>query len=185
MVTAYLFFLRLNTRTFHTLLRFLLAELKEYAEEDIDASKTSKNDLANRITVVTRRILPGLRLYSSWFTKNWDTLAAELDDLILRAQIQDLWRCYAEALTTLVKVFPADLLPSVKYLLEEDVETVSFAPLISELTRWIWFSEGKLKPKFSDPRVDRSHPNDEMLVRIRDLIVNGLELAHRKEEVSI
>ena len=134
--------------------------------------------------MVARRTLPGLRLYSSWFTKNWAILAAEIADESLRASIQELWRCYADMLTTLATLFPAELLPSIDYMLEEDAEAIGFKPLMSKLTRWIWYTGQDLRPRFSDSKVERSHPNDEMLVRIRDLLVNGLELAARTDDVS-
>jgi hypothetical protein len=160
-----------------------LSELKEGLQDESESQHSSTTDLTLKITVIMRRILPGLRLYSSWFTKNWATLAADLNDVHVREQLQNLWRCYAEVLTTLVETFPADRLPSVEYMLEEDAETISFEPLISPLTNWIWFSEGSPRAKFSE--VDRSHPNDEMLIRIRGLLVNGLELAHRVDEVNL
>jgi len=87
---------------------------------------------------------------------------------------------YADVLTRLANFFPVEELPSVTYLLEEDASTVGFKPfrdpdLAPECNLYTF--ELGLKPRMTDPGIERSHPNIEMLARVREILLCGLTLA--------
>lgn len=64
-----------------------------------------------------------------------------------------------------------------EYLLEEDEETLGFKPLINEATsRRYKSNQGATKPRMLDPGIERNHPNIEMLFRIREFVIDGLDL---------
>jgi hypothetical protein len=124
-------------------------------------------------------------LYSSWLVTNAAVVAANVGDPATVVQTQEMWKAYADTLTLLASTFPAQELPPADYMLEEDADTVGFKPLFSDRTRKIWYSGEKLKPKFSDPMVERHHPNAEMLVRVRDFLTDGLQLVMDDVSFSI
>ncbi|KAF2194852.1 hypothetical protein K469DRAFT_136357 [Zopfia rhizophila CBS 207.26] len=180
---TYFYYLRLNVKTFFTLLQVLQPELERLTEGD---DVTNQNDdrvpqLSDKITIVARRILPGLRLYSTWFTRFWHVLNANIADTLTTVEVQELWKAYAATLTLLASTFPAHELPKDEYMLEEDAESIGFQPLIVDATRKMWYIDDGdvLKPKWSD--LERNHPNIEMLMRIRDLLIDGLNLTQNPE----
>ncbi|PVH99657.1 hypothetical protein DM02DRAFT_528508 [Periconia macrospinosa] len=177
---TYFYFLRLNVKTFFTLLQVIQPELERLSEgHDVTRNGDREPQLSDKITVVARRVLPGLRLYSTWFARLWRVLQANLADTLTKVEVQELWRSYAETLTLLASSFPVDQLPEDGYLLDEDVETIGFEPLFSEETLKVWYANGEMKPKGVD--LERNHPNMEMLMRVRDLLVDGLILTQNPE----
>ncbi|KAL2001059.1 hypothetical protein VTN02DRAFT_2296 [Thermoascus thermophilus] len=179
---ARLFFRRINVKTFFTLLQILLAELERIATED-PGNKESKNG-SDKVTVVSRRILPALRHYSAWLLSNSSTLVAEKEekDTLLFVQIKEFWKIYANTLTLLASTFDVVHLPEVDYLLEEDEETLGFGPFANEATsRRYVDANNKQKPRMHDPGVERNHPNIEMLYRIREFVIDGLDLVVSKK----
>ncbi|KAF7719610.1 Uncharacterized protein PECH_003499 [Penicillium ucsense] len=179
---ARMFFQRINVKTFFTLLQILLVELERFAgDESINSSQASKNG-PDKVTVVARRILPALRHYSSWLLVTSDYLLSskEEQDSSLAIQIQEFWKIYAGTLTLLASTFDVVHLPEVDYLLEEDEESLGFAPLDQPATSRRYVGQGDcLKPRMNDPGVERSHPNIEMLYRIREFVIDGLDLVVR------
>lgn len=173
---ACVFFQRTNVKTFFTLLQILLAEIERFAVEDAN-SKDAKVG-ADKITVVVRRILPALRHYSSWLLAARGLLVEYKEkDTPLSIQITEFWKIYANALTLLASTFDVVNLPEVDYLLEEDEETLGFAPLDREVTSRRYLDiNGQKKPRMHDTRTERSHPNIEMLYRIREFVIDGLDL---------
>lgn len=183
---SYFFFLRLNIRAFLTLLRILQPELERSVGDDLPVGNIERpKQLSDKITLIARRIMPGLRLYSSWFVTNAAVLAANIGDTATVVLTKEMWKAYADILTLLASAFPSQDLPITNYMLEEDADTVGFKPLLSDRTRKIWYSDEKLKPKFSHPVVERHHPNVEMLVRVRDFLIDGLQLAMDDVGLSI
>ncbi|KAF7596316.1 hypothetical protein BBP40_002460 [Aspergillus hancockii] len=173
---ARLFFQRINVKTFFTLLQILLAEVERFAVED-----SSNNDGKNgpdKITAVARRVLPALRNYSSWLLTVSHMLVANREkDTPLAVQITEFWKIYANTLTLLASTFDVVLLPEIDYLLEEDEETLCFVPLNKEPTsRRYLDSCGGEKPRMNDAGVERNHPNIEMLYRIREFVIDGLDM---------
>jgi hypothetical protein len=170
--------LRLNVKTLFTLLQVLQPELEWLVTDDGNVGDAQQCNGSEKVTAVTRRILPSLRNYSSWIVANSALLVAQVGDTSLNVQIKELWKTYANSLTLLAATFPAEDLPSVEYLLEEDEDTIGFNPLDVERVKRRYFKEsGSRKPRWHDHGVARYHPNMEMLARIRDLLMDGLELA--------
>ncbi|KAI9836318.1 MAG: hypothetical protein M1838_005083, partial [Thelocarpon superellum] len=165
-VQAYFFFLRLNVKTFFALLQVLNGEVQT-------------GEMADKISSVTRRILPGLRHCSTWLVANSALLAAQVGDNSLNVQIKEMWRMYASSLTLLAATFAAETLPAAEYLLEEDEDTLGFKPFDTNATKSRYYVGDKKKPRSYDVRVKRHHPNVEMLVRVRDFLTDGVELAVR------
>lgn len=160
---APLYFRRLNVKTFFTALQVLLAELECSAE---------------KVTAVAHEILPVLRQYSSWLLSNSELLVSETRDSGLNVQIKEFWNVYASALTLLTSTFEVADLPEVDYLLEEDEEALGFAPLVNDATnRRFTDNSGQLKPRLSE---SRRPANAEMLFRIREFVIDGLDLVVHK-----
>ncbi|KAL2825614.1 hypothetical protein BDW59DRAFT_146076 [Aspergillus cavernicola] len=166
------FFQRINVKTYFTLLQILSAEVERFAVEDSNSNKDDK------VTIVARRILPALRNYSSWLlTVSKHLVAYNEKDTPLAVQLTEFWKIYANTLTLLASTFDVVHLPEVDYLLEEDEETLCFVPLGKGATsRRYLDANGRQKPSMDDPGVERSHPNIEMLYRIREFVIDGLDL---------
>jgi hypothetical protein len=178
---TYFYFLRLNVKTFFILLQVLQPELERLSEADDVTLHNGERapGLSDKITAVARRILPGLRLYSTWFARYWQVLNANIADTLTTVDIQELWKAYAATLTLLTSSFPVDQLPQESYMLEEDVDTIGFQPLVSPDTMKLWYNGGTMKQKFSD--LERNHPNVEMLMRVKDLLIDGLVLTQNAD----
>lgn len=181
---TYFYYLRLNVKTFFTLLQILQSELERLSEgDDVTQNGHRAPQLSDKITAVARRVLPALRLYSTWFTRFWQVLNANIANTLTTVEVQELWKAYAGTLTLLASSFPADKLkrqiPEDSYMLEEDVDTIGFQPLASSETMKLWYNGEILKPKWSD--LERSHPNIEMLIRIHDFLVDGLLLVQNAD----
>lgn len=166
-------------KTFFTLLQILLAELERFVVEDQDPSNKEGKSKPEKVTVVARRVLPALRNYSSWLL-TVSSLLVEYKaekDTPLSVQIAEFWKVYANTLTLLALTFEVVNLPDIDYLLEEDEETLGFAPLDQKATsRRYLDANGQRKPRMHDDGVERSHPNIEMLYRIREFVIDGLDL---------
>ena len=180
---ALMFFLRLNVRTFFTLLQLLQSELESGTAEEVNPVPThASTSGSSRIPAVARRILPALRQYSSWLTANVKLLTHQFGDNVLEVQVKEMWRTYANTLTILAVSFNAVDLPSIEYLLEEDEDTVCFKPFENdESDRHRSPGCTDLKPAFHTLGVERQHPNVEMCGRIRDFLLVGLALAKENE----
>ncbi|MCJ1403274.1 hypothetical protein MMC11_006497 [Xylographa trunciseda] len=182
---AYLYFLRLNVKTMFTLLQVLQPELECFATESSSDPETTVKR-SEKITAVARRVLPGLRQYSSWLICTSAILIAQVGDTTLDVQVKELWKTYANTLTLLAATFSASDLPTIEYLLEEDEDTLGFKPFEYEqlLKRYNDQETGALKPMFHAADVKRQHPNVEMLGRIHDFLVDGLSLS-KDESIPI
>jgi hypothetical protein len=159
------------------LLQILLAEVERFAVEESN-NKDGKNG-PDKITAVARRVLPALRNYSSWLLTVSHLLVTnrEEKDTPLAVQITEFWKIYANTLTLLASTFDVVLLPEIDYLLEEDEETLCFVPLNKEATSRRYLDpNGREKPRMNDPGVERNHPNIEMLYRIREFVIDGLDM---------
>ena len=176
-VQSYFSLLRINVMTFSTLLQILLSELERQLSDDSQTTGNRPGSGSAKLTAVIRRVLPGLRHYSSWLASNAAILAAGVGDVTLKVQVQELWKIYADTLTLLVSTFPVSSLPPpVEYLLVEDEDTLGFKPLDNDNTQRRYYIEdtGSRKPKSHDRGVHRQHPNIEMFARIRDLLTDGM-----------
>lgn len=177
---TYFYYLRLNVKTFFVLLQVLQPELERLSEaDDVTRNGDRAAQLSDKITAVARRTLPGLRLYSTWFSRYWKVLNANIADTLTIVDVQELWKAYAATLTLLASSFPVDQLPNETYMLEEDTDTIGFEPLVSPDTLKIWYDGDSLKQKWTD--LERNHPNVEMLMRVKDLLIDGLFLTQDAE----
>lgn len=178
-VRTYFFYLRLNVKTFFTLLQILQPELERLSEgEDVTQNGDRAPQLSDKITVVARRVLPALRLYSTWFSITWHVLDASIGDAntLTTVEVQELWKSYAATLSLLTSSFPVPELPNQAedYMLEEDMDTSGFQPLCSR-SKKRWYINDTI-PKKKPTEQERNHPNVEMLMRVRDLLIDGLAL---------
>ncbi|KAF9248326.1 hypothetical protein DTO012A7_1338 [Penicillium roqueforti] len=175
---ARVFFQRINVKTFFTLLQILLVELERTASFE-DPNSKDEMPIPDKVSVVARRILPALRHYSSWLLTNSKSLVEQKEekDSALSIQIKEFWKIYAGTLSLLASSFDVVSLPEVDYLLEEDEESLGFAPLDQDATsrRYVG-SRDQPKPRMHDLGIERSHPNMEMLYRIREFVIDGLDL---------
>lgn len=185
---ARVFFQRINVKTFFTLLQILLVELERTASFE-DPNSKDATPIPDKVSVVARRILPALRHYSSWLLTNSESLVEQKEekDSALSIQIKEFWKIYAGTLSLLASSFDVVSLPEIDYLLEEDEESLGFAPLDQDATSRRYIGGGdQPKPRMHDLGIERSHPNMEMLYRIREFVIDGLDLVVRgvREELS-
>ena len=87
-----------------------------------------------------------------------------------------------ETMNTLLVTFdPIQRLPKVEYMFSEDVDTAYFEPFKGELvSRRFRQVDKKLKPKSDGPGVKRLDPDEEMLARALDLVVDALSVYSAK-----
>ena len=163
-----------------TLLQVLQPEFEGLVgAETEDQDEVSSTGL-NQISAVARRVLPGIRHYSSWLTSNTAILInQQTRDNSLSVQIKELWKIYASTLTLLASTFPVSALTAIDYLLDEDEDTLGFKPFENERAQGRYYQPGLAvrKPKWHNKGVERQHPNLEMFGRIRDFLAEGLALA--------
>ncbi|KAG0637700.1 hypothetical protein HOY80DRAFT_1010509 [Tuber brumale] len=152
------YFLRLNVATFTTLHQVFQPELERLFDDK------SENEI-EPISAVGRRMLPALRLYSTWLRINHPTLTGQLADTSLSVLIRQLWQTYANTLSLLGATFPIDRLPKLSYLLEEDDDTIGYLPFSQ--------ANGSTAYNWGDESKEKAHPNDEMLARILSLLEDG------------
>lgn len=173
-------------KTFFTLLQVLQPELERLTGEGDDlVAGDRQQQPADNVSAVARRTLPAVRLYSAWFSKNRSLLSSEISGSLSNVETQQLWKAYAETLTLLKSAFPVPDLPTEDYMLEEDTDTLGFAPLESEYTKKTWFSGDTLKARWSDEGIGRNLPNVEMLMRVRDLLIDGAFLMQDEVTISL
>ena len=167
-----------NVKTFVTLLEALHGELERVTggRAKLGACSDEKG-MSLALTALVRRLLPAVRVYTSWLAASACLLVPELGDAALTSELKSLWTAYAKALTALVSAFPVQDLPSVGYLLEEDADTVGFKPFENKIARrWIHGDGGRRKPRRHDPAVDVLGPDTEMLARVRDILTDALQI---------
>ncbi|KAK6534791.1 hypothetical protein TWF281_006091 [Arthrobotrys megalospora] len=155
-------FLRFNIETFTSILMVLQQELD-------GTSQDSKENVADLVSAVTRRMLPSLRLYSAWLLISHHILVNETNDMSLNVQVKQLWQTYATTLSLLQSTFPMSTLSQSPYLLEEDDDIAGFKPLMDT-------SESRRLGKGAAGVQGRDHPNQESLTRILYLLEDGIEL---------
>jgi hypothetical protein len=170
LTTTYLTF---NLKVFFVLLGILVSEFADL-EETADYGDISR-DGSEKLSPVVRRVLPALRHYSSWLRSSCSSLHRQTDETVV-AHVREFWKRYAEALTVLTTTFDVADLPSVDYLLEEDLDTVAFIPLSSGISIDRYREDNRTKPKIGDIGVQRLHPNQEMLARVRGLVLDGIQI---------
>lgn len=172
---------------FSTLLRILLRELEQVLAEDNELGSTPMpQDVSERIGATARRTLPCLRHYSGWLILNAAHLVVLENYDHVSVQITEFWQVYAETLTLLASKFDTSVFPDVDYMLEEDEDTITFAPFtnLSTSKRHSQAAGRTLRPRSCDQAVQRRDPSVEMLYRIRGLVEDGIEIAAKEVGLS-
>jgi len=163
---SFVSFLRLNVATFTTLHQVFQPELERAVGE-----RTS-NDAEN-LSAIGRRMLPSLRIYSTWLQVNHPILVNQQAGTAISVLIKQLWQTYANTLSLLAATFSIsmDNFPTLDYLLEEDDDTLGFQPFaqVNGNTTVNWKDEQR-------GETDRAHPNEEVLARIHFLLEDGKHL---------
>lgn len=138
------------------------------------AKALTTDQVARVLSPVVRRILPIIRLYSSWISKS----SALLDSNFVRDELKaDLWNSLGRALSVVTATFPTDQLPNIEHLLDEDEETIAFQPLSSNENTNVWYLEGSLREKWHEATEKPRDTTKEMLFRMKEFLVVGLTLA--------
>ncbi|RDL35046.1 uncharacterized protein BP5553_06977 [Venustampulla echinocandica] len=181
-IRSFYFCLAFNIRMLSMLLQVLKPELEDTAAAgSLPQHEPLPNQSQGNITAVTRRVLPALRQYSVWLVSQVDFIVANLKIGPLSMHSREMWKIYADVLTRLANLFPAESLPSINYLLEEDESTVGFKPLRDPqlphaCNVYAANDSGSLKPSMTDTGIKRQSPDVEMLARVRDILLCGLVL---------
>jgi hypothetical protein len=175
---AYFFFLRHNVRTFLELLKHLYNNLQEHFREGLASNQDSTG--SGKLPPVSEPAIFAIRLYSLWFTKNWEFLqkcmSTDQPDPKTSHHIRELFAVFAPVLTMIFEQYPlSDVVSTaeLEYLLKEEEQTMGFLPLQGDSTMDVWMKDGE--PKYvlrtvkSDGQVETEH-----LVRLRDLFARGL-----------
>lgn len=136
-------------------------------------------NLAGLITASFRRTLPTLRIASSWLKSNTEHLVQQPTDVGassaeedgLKTALSTFWSSYVTFASDLQRVFPLEQLPTANTVLDEDIELWGFLP----------FKDQALDASPVGPvkRADSSmvHPNEEHLMRLRDIQKDAFDLA--------
>jgi hypothetical protein len=132
-------------------------------------------------------------VYSCWLYQNYQLLFGLKGDPSLAASIESFWKSYGRTLDLVASNFSIWELENyspVPYMLEEDVGTLGFEPLIDRSGGkankvWKHLPSGILKSRFSDHDITRLSPNEEMLCRVYGFLEDGLYFAHDLDESPI
>lgn len=183
---SFFYYFRFNLRTFKTLLQMFYEDLRTLLVNMDDQHV----ELTAKLTPLARRILPCLRIYSNWLLPMVGMAQGLIHDGFIRESVQHFWSFYAKTIDLIAQAFPIwDLedIDEVSYLLEEDAETRGFRALEDDRTMKTWFNKqtGEKKMLYNDRGVVRASLDDEMLLRIKDFLADGLDLASNNDEAPI
>ena len=171
--------MKLNIRFFTAILRLLQTDVVE----GLNTTGWVAKSPTDRMQPVMRQVLPSIRLYSCWLLWSLPTLTQPLEEGPFQDSFQHdlkaMWSAYTRALDALVNAFAASELAAVDYLLEEDSEAIGFTPFQTPIVMSRFLEQGRFR-KPDRHNVSRSHPNKEMLARIRDLVSDGMKLTEMK-----
>ena len=158
------------------LLEVGLTQLNESLPQDAE-----DNDLAQRITAKFRRMLPALRIAGKWLRANFKyVLQAQKETkknspVLVIPGLPRFWHAYAQFATELYHSFPADRLPSLFSLLEEDIDMRGFLPLRKLMGGSDAGSTSEAEG--GTKMAAQVHPNEEQLMRIKDILEDAKVLA--------
>ena len=168
----------MNISTFTALLQLVIEELEHQQEHGATNSNTRK--AVDRVTAVMHRVLPGIRHYSSWLLYSIESSISNLSQrqfpMGAKSNLQALWIAYTKALTAFMSSFTVSDLLDIEYLLEEDEDTIGFVPFRACKVQNRFIHDEKPKPY--GHLVSRHHPTREMLARIKELLLDGLEIVN-------
>ena len=169
-----------NIDFFIVLLRMLHLELKSLAQ--VQADKVEGSDSIHSMTPPARKILPLVRLYSSWLLSKAEKLLEAQQTQNFHPHLSMLWQGYAATTSRLVEVFQIQDLPEVNYLLDEDYDTAAFLVWSEKAKeRRLFDVTGNMKPSRSEAGPGTVLPPDmEMLARVRDLVTDSVYFKKKK-----
>ncbi|RMZ89909.1 hypothetical protein DV736_g2860, partial [Chaetothyriales sp. CBS 134916] len=178
LLTSYKNLQDLNIHTFTLLLQLLVEELNPAISEQV--GEMDEVSCIAHVTPLCRKILPHVRLYSLWLLSTAE-FVHESKESIKHPGLDRLFDRYANALNILIKIFPLQKLPDCEHLLDEDhliLSSVAFSP--EAKSRHTQGAGGNTKGRRSKG-TDAKRPEVEMLMRIKDLVKDGLFLIKRKD----
>ncbi|OQO05797.1 hypothetical protein B0A48_09892 [Cryoendolithus antarcticus] len=181
--------LRINLAMYSTLLEIFQDELLTLVKD----AELVALDLQDKVTPITKRILPALRLYSSWLLDSVHLLFGLANDPKFAESIKKFWKVYGRTLDLVATIFPIwDLeeAAEVEYQLEEDVDIIGFQPLspfADDKTGRFWQKKQSAvnRAKFSDDSVTRVSMKEEDLVRVYGFLEDGLYIANDLDDSPI
>ncbi len=153
--------------------------MDEYAVEDDEDDER----MHFKISAVVRRLLPPLRIFSKWLKANQDVLqssamtstpsALARGNVSIQDGITRFWDIYLEFLGRMEALFPLEKLPMLSEPLEEDYDMRGFAPLRLGMLERVVGVTGEATAKAERHGRGSVHPNEEQLMRISDLLIDG------------
>ncbi|RMZ83610.1 hypothetical protein DV738_g904, partial [Chaetothyriales sp. CBS 135597] len=167
----------LNIHTFTLLLQLLVDELGS-AVPDQGVVELDEASCIARLTPLCGKILPLLRLYSLWLLSTAQFIHESME-AIKHPGLEGFFDCYANALNILIKAFPLQKLPDSEHLLDED-HLISSSVIFSTPAKSRYIQQADGKPKSRRREADAKRTEVEMLMRIKDLVKDGLFLVRRR-----
>ncbi|OLL25965.1 Protein SMG7 [Neolecta irregularis DAH-3] len=131
---------------------------------------------ADRISAVTRRLLPAMRISSKWLMHNRDFLLEKISSEYSPWNSGAFLESWTAALTSLSKIVSFAELPQLTHLLREDIETSGSVPLNGG-TRGRAVQGDILGLYGLVDKATQILPNEETLMRIRDLLEDAMEFS--------
>lgn len=171
---------------FRALLGTFQSELERHIRDEPSSSVGLDKAGFRKGPYIARQVLPALRLYSSWLMANTTTLKVNNGNEEFNEQMNELWKVYAETLTLIASTYSLGLLEAAKLrcVLYEDEMTLGFSMFMDESVRHrsCMGEDVFQKPGYHDnsSSVQRRHPNNEMLGRVRDLLIDGALMIHER-----
>lgn len=171
-----------NIMCITSLLKVLLVEM-----DNLHILDTTDQMRTKGLTVVNRRILPAVRIYSSW-------LKCHIGDILHASQsaktpsisdgafgdLKEFWSDYCDAMSMISVAFGDQTFEKVDVLLNEDVDLIGFIPLRAGLTGIRAEAQHMTISEMED-RTSRVHPTSEAFWRISDILADANALANKGE----
>jgi hypothetical protein len=163
--------------------------------------------LPQRITGTLRRTLPALRIANKWIkgnvryiqqysqedpkehsmefalhkTSGSDAMSSPSLPNTMRPSLVSFWHAWSHFETRLAATFPFDSLPPLTVKLEEDIDMKGFSPLKWDTSGGTHLERGGVDENGArEGEIDAAsvHPNEEQLMRIRDLLVDAKHITN-------
>ncbi|KAK9448520.1 uncharacterized protein V1518DRAFT_419179 [Limtongia smithiae] len=163
----------LNLGILQVLLRVLYSELEEVRRAATGMAEIQSSTLSP----ASRRILACLRMYSSWLRTIAITSLVDNDDPMMQQSIEDMWRQYAQTLSSLAVLFGSLSFEKTDVLLNEDIDLIGFLPLESGLTG-VRASAKTFTLTEIEEFTSRLHPSQEVILRVSDILTDAHALTN-------
>ncbi|KAK9462069.1 uncharacterized protein V1516DRAFT_673662 [Lipomyces oligophaga] len=136
----------------------------------------------NGLSLTSRRLLVGLRIYSTWLRGNISELLA-VDELRSEIVSDPFWKVYCSALVELSSIYTSTVVIDSDSLLKEDVELLGFLPCRRGLSSIRQRAEQMTFDEIEES-VSKLHPNSEIDLRIADILDDAISTT-RVDKVPI